>query len=136
MAIESAQLADQMIQQRGGREDPVWTWMATNDPGYMAAYNRTTQSAFGYYGDGSEDPHVVEPKTKELIAIAVLAAQRDWERFPNHLERLLDLGATDKEVLEALQTSAVISGGPAMRGGIWMLMQSRERRAEAEADAG
>ena len=130
MADSPEQIAALMIEQRGGREEPSWTWIAKHDPEFIAAYNRLTQTAFGYYGDGTEDPHSLPPRVKEMIAVGILAGMRDWERLPGHLERLMDLGCTDKEILEVLQTSAVITGGPAMRMGVEMLVQARGRRGE------
>lgn len=123
-----------MIRQRGGREEPSWTWMARMDPAFMEAYNFLAQRAFGYHADGSTDPSELSPKIKELIAVAILAGQRDWDRLPGHLQRLIELGASDREILEALQTSATITGGPAMRMGIAVLQELREAEAAARDD--
>jgi alkylhydroperoxidase/carboxymuconolactone decarboxylase family protein YurZ len=127
----SDDLAERMIEQRGGREEPAWTWLAQFDPGYMDAYNTLAQRAFGYHGDGSEDPCVLSPKVRELIGIGILAGQRDWERLPHHLRRVLELGATPREILDALQTSAAITGGPAMRMGIELLVPLLAEEDEA-----
>jgi alkylhydroperoxidase/carboxymuconolactone decarboxylase family protein YurZ len=118
----SQNLADQMVQQRG-REVPEWTWLAEFDPEMMAAYNHLASHAFGYYGDRANKPGALSPKVKELIAIALLTGQRDWDRVPTHLSRALDLGASDREIVDALQVAMVITGGPAMRMGIELLLK-------------
>jgi alkylhydroperoxidase/carboxymuconolactone decarboxylase family protein YurZ len=121
-----------MKRQRGGREEPAWRWLAEFDPDYMQAYNVLAQRAFGYHGDGSDDPCSLSPKVRELIGIAILAGQRDWDRLPHHLKRVLELDATPREILDALQTSAAITGGPAMRMGIELLVPLLEESASPE----
>ena len=121
----ATELTQKMIEQRGGREEPSWTWLATADPEFMHAYNVLAQRAFGYHADGSSDPSALSPKIKELVAIAILAGQRDWDRLPGHLQRLIELGASDREILDSLEIAATITGGPAMRMGIEVLQQVR-----------
>lgn len=130
--MDNEEFVKAMVRQRGGREQPEWTWMAEVDPEYIKAYVRLTQSAFGYYAEGDEYPCVLPAKIKELIAIALLTGQRDWERLPLHMERAMDLGATDREILEALQTAMVITGGPAMRGGVEMMLRMRKQRGQVK----
>lgn len=118
-------LATEMVEARG-YEVAEWTWLADVDPEFMASYNALTRRAFGHYADRETPPDTaISIKTKELIAIALLAGQRDWERFPTHLERLVELGATDEEILETLQIALVITGGPALRGGVEFLRRMR-----------
>jgi alkylhydroperoxidase/carboxymuconolactone decarboxylase family protein YurZ len=131
---EAEKLAEEMIRQRGGREEPSWTWIAQVDPEFMAAFNTIAQKVFGYHDDGSPDTGALSPKLKELIAIGILAGQRDWDRLPPHLKRVVSLGATDREILEALETSAAITGGPAMRMGVELLLKLKAEAADAASD--
>jgi alkylhydroperoxidase/carboxymuconolactone decarboxylase family protein YurZ len=128
VSIDGDELARRMIQQRGGREEPSWTWIAKVDPEFMAAFNTIAQRVFGYNGDASPDTGALPAKVKELIAVALLAGQRDWDRLPSHISRVMVLGASDREILESLETSAAITGGPAMRMGVEVLL-----RLKAEA---
>jgi alkylhydroperoxidase/carboxymuconolactone decarboxylase family protein YurZ len=131
--MEPTELIALMRRQREGLEQPIFDWITKIDPEFMAAFNRMTVQAFGFYGDGAPDHSALSPKIKEFIAIAILSAARDWERLPSHMGRLRKLGATDKEVLEVLQTTGTMTGGPAMRGGIeaWLRMG-----VESGADSG
>lgn len=126
--MDGDELIDLMKRQRGGRIEAAFEWIAKIDPEYLAAFNQLTVQAFGYHEDGSVDTSALSPKVREFIAIAILSAQRDWERLPTHLNRLIDLGATDKEMLEVFQTAGTMTGGPAMRGGVTTLMELRRKR--------
>lgn len=121
---EREELVGRMRQQRG-RDVPEWTWLSQVDPEYMEAFNLLIQRAFGYYGDRTEYPDALSPRIKELIAIAILAGQRDTDRLEAHLRRAVDLGATDKEIVEALQIAMIITGGPAIRLGVLLLERLR-----------
>ena len=122
--MTARELRDLMARQRGGHRSPEFEWIAELDPEFMAAYNTMAAKAFGLPADGP-DNHALSRKTKELIALAMLTGQRDWERTPTHLRRLIALGASDREILEALETAATIAGGPAMRGGVEILLRIR-----------
>ena len=124
MMDERKKLMDRMRHQRG-HDVPEWSWLSQADPEYMAAFNVLIQRAFGYYGDRTEYPDALSPKIKELIAIAILAGQRDTDRLGAHLRRAVDLGTTDKEILEALQIAVILTGGPAIRLGVLLLERLR-----------
>lgn len=108
---------------RGGREEHIFSWLAWRHTALMDAIDRYHTAAFGYE---PQDPNAaIDRKTRELIGVAVLAAQRDWERFPIHLRHVLDLGATDAEVVESLAVASVYGGSPTLRTGVSHLLQLR-----------
>lgn len=103
----------------------MWTWLAANLPEFMEPYNRLAVLVFGYDGAGDTDTSALGVKVKELIGLAIMASQRDWERFPPHMDRLIQMGATDQEILEALMVAALYGGSPGMRMGVETLMRKR-----------
>ena len=119
------------IRRQRGKDVPEWTWLSRSDPEYMDAFNQLVQKAFGYYADRMECPDILPAKVKELLAIAVLAGQRDADLLRTHMRRAIGLGASDSEILETLQTSMALTGGPALRLGIAILMQLRAETAES-----
>lgn len=129
--MDPDQVIEQIRRQRG-RDVPEWTWLSQIDPEYMDAYNRIIQKAFGYYADREDYPDTLSAKMKELISIAVLAGQRDVDLLRAHLKRAMDLGATDHEILEALQTSMALTGGPALYLGLGLLTKLHKERGEME----
>lgn len=124
--------SDLLKKQRGGRVVEEFSWLAKADPEYMKAYGRLAQMAFGYYENKQNYPSALPAKVKELIAVAILAGQRDGDRIYNHMERAMQKGATDPEILESLQVAAVCTGGPAMRLGVELLRKIRKQRGEHE----
>jgi len=129
--VKPEELIDLMHRQRGGRHEEAFAWMAKMDPDFTEAFNKMVVQVFGLYGDGSPDTSTLPPKTKELVAIGILAAQRDFERMTHHLGRLLDrYGATDREVLEVFQLAGVMAGGPAMRGALAVLLEAKKKRGQ------
>jgi alkylhydroperoxidase/carboxymuconolactone decarboxylase family protein YurZ len=135
MTIDAEELIATMTAQRGGRMEPAFAWMARLDPEFTAAFNTMVQQAFGLHGDGSPDTSVLSPKIKELITIAILASQKDFERMPHHLGRLIEwYGVTDREILETFQTVGTVAGGPTMRGGIAMYLKLKEAPGAATSE--
>ena len=125
------ELVDLMHRQRGGRHEEAFAWMAKLDPEFTAAFNTMVVQAFGLHLDGSPDNAALTPKIKELIAIGILGAQRDFERMTHHLARLMDrYGATDKELLEVFQLVGTMAGGPAMRAGLAVLLEAKKKRGQ------
>lgn len=121
------ELVELMSAQRGRPLEPPYVWMAQMDPEFTAAFNRMATQVFGLHADGSPDNAVLTPKIKEFIAIAVLAAEKNFDQMPHHLGRLIEwYGATEREILEVLQIVGVMKGGPCMRSGIATYLRVRD----------
>lgn len=57
---------------------------------------------------------VLSSKHKELIALAIGVAQRCDGCIGFHVKKLIELGATREEVVEALGVNVYMGGGPAL----------------------
>lgn len=121
--MDAKTLLKQMAAQRGYPVEPAFEWIAQIDPEFLEAFNRMTVEAFGLREDGSPKTSELPVKVKELLAVAILCGQRDFERLPGHLSRAIKYGATDKELLEVFELAGTMTGGPAMRGGVSVLMK-------------
>ena len=53
-------------------------------------------------------------KTKELIALGIGVALRCSYCIALHVEKLLSMGATEEEIMEACSVALFMGGGPAM----------------------
>ena len=116
------ELVELMKRQRGGREEQVFTWLALRYPEYMEALNKIHVLVNGY-----EEPppaYDIGLKMQELIVLAVTAAQRDWDRYTAHLGRALTV-ATEEEIAQVLMVSAQISGSPAIRTGLQIMLDMK-----------
>ena len=52
-------------------------------------------------------------KTKELIAVALSVAVKCEPCLEHHLKRALQIGASEREIAEALGVALLMAGGPA-----------------------
>ena len=105
-----------MKEQRSGREEEAFTYLATHFPEYMEPLNRIHVLVNSYDQPPEGSAFTLTVKNQELIAAAVLAAQRDWERFKPHVRRAMQY-ATMEEIAQALMVAAQMSGSPAIRTG-------------------
>ena len=53
-------------------------------------------------------------KTKELIALAIAVANRCDDCIGAHVEKLIQLGMTNAELLEMLEVAIYMGGGPSL----------------------
>jgi len=95
-------LLEQMKKDRGYIY-PEWEFAARHDPDFLEAYNNLYKAALN-------DGEALPAKTKELIAICLLAYRGEIESTTTHMRRAVRLGATKEEILEALESS-IIPGG-------------------------
>ena len=73
-----------------------------------------TFDGFGIMGkDAKKDGHLSE-KTKEFIALGISIAVRCESCIGLHVEHLVRLGATKEELVEALNMSSYMGGGPSI----------------------
>ncbi len=96
-----------------------WAYVAERDPDFWDTYNALYEKVLS-------DGKVLPAKTRELIAIGVLAYRELEQGVYNHAKRALRLGATKQELLEAVETVTVPGGSPALRAGLRGLMMIEE----------
>ena len=98
---------------------PEWAYIAEQDVEFMEAYNNL-------YEKGLTDGKALPAKTRELIAIALLAYRGLNNAVYEHAKRALRLGATKQELLEAIETSMVPGGAPTLSVGLQALVRIEE----------
>jgi AhpD family alkylhydroperoxidase len=96
---------------------PEWEFAARSDPDFVEAYNNLYRAALN-------DGQALDAKTRELVALGILAYRRDANAVKAHILRALRLGATKQELLEAIETTIVPGGAPTFFVGLSALMQA------------
>ena len=91
-------------------------YVAKIDPDFIEAYNRL-------YDSGLRAGRALPIKTRELVAIAILAYRVRDNGVYEHMKRALRHGATKQELLEAVETTIVPGGAPTFDCGIRALMR-------------
>jgi 4-carboxymuconolactone decarboxylase len=93
-----------------GAKNDAYELIAELDPEYFAYLK-------GLYVDGTFGRQGALPrKTKELIMVGITCALNRPRGVRLHIERALNLGASPKEVLEAVEVAAIPGGMP----GLWL----------------
>lgn len=85
--------------------------------GQLASLRSSTpdvMKAFSDLGRAATAPGALDPKTKELIALALSVAVRCDPCIGFHTQALVKLGATRQEVDEALGVATYMGGGPSL----------------------
>jgi len=111
-------LIREMSKERGYLQ-PQWAYMVEKDVGFMEAYNNI-------YNKGLTDGRALPAKTREFIAIALLAFRGRENAVYLHAKRALRLGATKQELLEAIETTIIPGGAPTFSTGLAALMRIEE----------
>ena len=92
-----------------GTENSAYDLIAELDPEYFDKLK-------GLYVDGTFGREGVLPrKTRELIMVGICCALLRPRGIRIHAERALTLGASPREILEAIETAAIPGGMP----GLW-----------------
>jgi alkylhydroperoxidase/carboxymuconolactone decarboxylase family protein YurZ len=95
-----------------GIENSAYDIIANLDPEYF-------EKLKGLYVDGTFSREgALARKTKELIMIGICCALVRPRGIRVHSERALTLGATPKEVLEAMEIAAIPGGMPGLWAGV------------------
>lgn len=84
-------------------ETPVFHQWAERDPTYLEMYHDTFMHIM-------RKGTALEPKMKELIIVSVEAAERFIDGVGRHTMCALEAGATEEEVLEALEVASIPGG--------------------------
>jgi 4-carboxymuconolactone decarboxylase len=99
-----------------GAENKAYNIIAKLDPEYF-------EKLKGIYVDGTFGRKGALPrKTKELIMVGITCALNRPRGVRLHCERALALGASPKEILEAVEVAAIPGGMP----GLWLGVETLE----------
>ena len=90
---------------RPDRQVSRWAYMAEFDIDYVEAFQKLYKVV--------HSDRVLPKKYREIILSALLAS-RLADRLAPHLDRALDAGATEAELLEAMQLTQMIFGAPSL----------------------
>ena len=97
---------------------------AQMDPDYFEVFSQTN---WGFF---KEEPRYLDPKTREMIALGVLAFKGTSPMgIYTHTKKALRLGATMEELLEAFEVASIPGGPPTLMGGLRALQQIAEEAA-------
>lgn len=102
-----------------GYMPPAWAYMAEKDVDFIEAYNTL-------YERGLTAGKALPIKTRELVAMAILAYRGLTDAVYEHGKRALRHGATKEELLEAMETTIVPGGAPTFGTGLKALMMIEE----------
>jgi len=109
---------EEMKKDRGYLPAP-WAFLAEKDLDFMEAYNHL-------YKRGLNDGRALPAKTRELVAIGILAFRGLNDAVYEHSKRALRLGATKQELLEAIETLLIPGGAPAFGTGLQAFIRIEE----------
>jgi alkylhydroperoxidase/carboxymuconolactone decarboxylase family protein YurZ len=120
-----AALLEQMAKERGYMH-PSFLYLAEKDLDFLAAYNALYRCALN---EGKELP----VKTREFIAMAILAYRGLADGVFEHAKRAMQHGATVQELMEAFETMVIPGGAPTFATGLAALMRIEASNATAAA---
>ena len=104
-----------------GSENSAYDVIAKLDPEYF-------EKLKGLYIDGTFGREGALPrKTKELIMVGITCALNRPRGVRLHSERALTLGASPREVLEAIEVAAIPGGMP----GLWLGVETLQELLKA-----
>ena len=107
-----------------GAENAAYDIIAKLDPDYF-------EKLKGLYVDGTFGRDGALPrKTKELIMVAITCALNRPRGVRLHSERALTLGASPREVLEAIEVAAIPGGMPGLWLGVETLQEILKSRGQ------
>jgi 4-carboxymuconolactone decarboxylase len=107
-----------------GAENTAYDIIAKLDPEYF-------EKLKGLYVDGTFGREGAMPRqTKELIMVGITCALNARRGVRLHSERALTLGASPREVLEAMEVAAIPGGMPGLWLGVETLQEILEARGQ------
>jgi len=120
-------LVADMSQERGYMP-PSFTYMVEKDIDFIEAYNNL-------YTRGLAVGNALPIKTRELVAIAILAYRGLTDAVYEHSKRALRNGLTKQELMEAVETMIIPGGAPTFATGLSALLRIEEEEKKNAAQA-
>ena len=116
-------LKEAMAKERGYMP-AAWAYVADKDVDFLEAYNNL-------YEKGLSAGKTLPLKTREFVAIAILAFRGNENGVYEHAKRALKHGATMQELFEAIETTIIPGGAPTFGTGLRALMRiEKEEKAK------
>ena len=112
-----------MREERKGALSAELEYLVRFDPNFMTAYQALYPVSF-------YDGRYLTERTRELIAICIIAYRGDVSSVKAHCKRLLAAGAEEGEIVEALEASMTPGGANTLLSGIKGLLQAKEDLAK------
>ena len=129
MNVEKEKRIKELIERsKRTRGYPAWEYLIRKDPDMFEVYQKLYEKALM---PGKHLP----VKTKELIAIALLAFRGKRDAVINHVRRAKQFGATKEEIYEAAITSIIPGGAPTfgvILDAVRVLEEDEEKEKENE----
>lgn len=125
MDADRARRAEELISRMKAARGYIyreWEFAARADPDLVDAYNELYRRSLG-------DGQVLDAKTREFVAIGILAFRNEAEALRTHIQRAMRLGATKEEIVDALAATIVPGGAPSFRNGLEALIDVLEMGA-------
>ena len=82
--------------------------------GKLGQADPATMGAFSHLHEAASRPGALDTKTKELIALAIGVAARCDGCIAFHTHDVLEAGASEQEILDALGVAILMGGGPSV----------------------
>jgi 4-carboxymuconolactone decarboxylase len=115
---------DAFVKTALGAKNTAYDVIANLDPEYFDKLK-------GLYVDGTFGREGALPrKTKELIMVGICCALLRPRGIRVHSERALTLGASPREVLEAMEVAAIPGGMPGLWAGVETLQEILKARGQ------
>lgn len=121
---EKKQKLIKKMEKERGYVYPTWLYMVDKDVDFMEAYDNLYERVL-------TDGKALPAKTRELIAIALLAFRGQENAVYLHIKRALRLGATKQEIIEAIETTVIPGGAITFQLGVSALMRIEEEEKKA-----
>ncbi|NBD18795.1 MAG: carboxymuconolactone decarboxylase family protein [Cyanobacteria bacterium] len=97
--------------------------------GKFSAAQPDVAKAFSALHQGAATAGQLDPKTKELIALAIAVVTRCDGCIAFHTHDALQAGASKDEIMEALSVAVLMGGGPAMMYAVHVIEAMEEFEA-------
>ena len=114
----------QRMRKERGHSSRYWEYAAEKDVDFQEAYNTL-------YEIGLTAGKALPTKTRELIAIGILAFRGNEGAVYVHMKRALKHGATKQELLEAIETAMIPGGAPTFALGLKALIRIEDEEKKA-----
>jgi 4-carboxymuconolactone decarboxylase len=120
------------MRQRRGYLMPFHTLLAEHDPEFLASYDALVETAL-------LQSRALDRRTKELVLVGILTAiSAPRSHLDTHIRAAKNAGASDKEILEALELVMPSAGVARFMEGVetWSQVIGVDSAATAEPESG
>lgn len=125
LTMEKAERLIEEMKKERGYILKEWEFVCRKDPDFFEAYDNLYKAALG-------KGKALDIKTREFIAIALLSHRGlPASNIISHIKRAMKHGASEEEILEAIETTIVPGGAPTFFNGLnALLTMEREHTSD------